>query len=90
MFPFDESVTSSGVRRRTFAKDVATDELIWHRDERNRTVKIIEARGWYLQFDDELPCLLVPGAEYKIPAQSWHRVIRKEDCDDLTIEITED
>jgi len=90
MFPFEESIGAANIRRRIFKKTVDADELIWHRDERNRTVKIIEARGWYLQFDDELPGLLVPGTEHKIHARSWHRIIRKTDCDDLIVDIIED
>lgn len=90
MFPFEESIEVANIRRRIFKKTVDTSELIWHRDERNRTVKIIKACGWYLQFDDELPVLLVPGMEHKIHARSWHRIVRKTECDDLIVDIVED
>ena len=33
---------------RTF-DNVDSDELIWHRDEKNRTIKVIESKDWKLQ-----------------------------------------
>lgn len=89
MYPFQEVELASNRRRRTFSKDVDSSELIWHRDARDRTVEVLEACGWYLQFDGELPKPLRPGDAYKIPATTWHRVVRRQDCGDLIVEITE-
>ena len=45
----------TGYRLRTFNKDVQEEELIWHTDERDRVVEVVESKGWQFQFDDELP-----------------------------------
>lgn len=90
MFPFQEAQISKNVFLRTFEKSVPEDELIWHRDAFNRKIKVIESSGWYFQFDDKLPFLLVSGDVFDVPKEVWHRVIRRNDCKNLTIQITED
>lgn len=87
-FPFTEDRTD-GVIFRKFSRDVDDEELTWHRDMLAREVHVVESRGWYLQFDDELPQELNAGKKYFIPAKSWHRVIKKSNCDDLLVEIRE-
>jgi len=88
MFPFQENI-SNGVLSRTFDRDVPATELVWHRDENDRIVKVIESTGWYFQFDDELPFSLRPGDVLNIPKEKWHRVIRKENSSKLIVEIVE-
>lgn len=89
MYPFQEVELAANRRRRTFSKDVDSSELIWHRDARDRIVEVLDAHGWYLQFDGELPKPLCPGDVHKIPATTWHRVVRRQGCGDLIVEITE-
>lgn len=88
MFPFRE-MNLNNVRIRTFEKDASIEELIWHRDAKDRIIKVIEGKGWYLQFDDELPFALHGGDILKIPKEKWHRVMRKNNCEKLTVEISE-
>jgi hypothetical protein len=84
--PFDEYI-NDGVKTRTFNKDVDDHELMWHRDERNRVVKIVESNGWKLQMDNELPLTLKKGDRLTIPSGVYHRVIKGNG--DLIIMIKE-
>lgn len=86
-FPFNEDVVN-GRRIRTFAANVDADELVWHRDREDRVVRVLSSEGWFLQLDDELPVELKQGNSYGIPKNSWHRVLRKNNCRDLVVEIT--
>jgi hypothetical protein len=85
--PYQE-VWSTGSRVRTFFESVDDDELVWHRDRKDRHVFVRESNGWYIQFDDELPFLLEKGKTYFIEAMRYHRVIKGKG--NLVIEIRED
>lgn len=89
MFPFLEERIDSFVRRRTFDSRTDQAELIWHRDKNDRTLRVIDGEGWYIQFDDELPISLIRGVCYTIPAAVWHRLVKKKYSDSLVVEITE-
>ena len=39
---------------RTFSKDVDPMDLIWHKDNEDRNIEILEGEGWKFQFDNEL------------------------------------
>ena len=34
-----------------------TEMFIWHRDKKDRIVKIISSKGWMLQIDNEIPII---------------------------------
>jgi len=85
-YPFTED-TSSGRRRRTFSAYAEDEELIWHRDDENRHVTVVQAEGWFLQLDNELPKELRPNETYFIPRRMWHRVLKKKTAGDLIVEI---
>lgn len=89
MLPFQEEIISDKIRIRKFEKNVDFDELTWHRDAKDRVVRVIESFGWYFQFDNELPVVLRPNDVLQIPAGKWHRVIRKDKCEKLIVEIIE-
>ena len=40
---------------RSFSKNVKKLELVWHKDDEDRDIEILEGKGWQMQFDDELP-----------------------------------
>lgn len=84
-FPFHEEESGS-VRTRTFSGDTRLDELVWHRDDEDRTVKVLESDGWYFQQDDELPVEMKPGDVFFVPQRRWHRVIRRGNSK-LVVEI---
>ena len=70
---------------RTFSKDVNTMDLIWHMDDEDRNIEVLEGKGWKFQRDDELPLDLKEGIRIFIPRHQVHRVIKGET--DLKIQI---
>ena len=85
--PYDD-VWSTDFRTRTFLESVDEQELIWHRDQRDRQVLVKECDGWQIQFDNELPVPLEKGKTYFVEAMRYHRVIKGNG--NLVIEIRED
>jgi len=77
MFPFTETKKGK-VLIREFSQDVDKGELIWHRDREDRTITILESKGWKLQMDNTLPVVLEEGKSYNIPKNTYHRVIKGE------------
>jgi len=74
--PFSEKKVGNRLFLREFKGDVNSEELIWHQDREDRAITVVEANGWKLQMDNELPILLEEGATYNIPAYEFHRVIK--------------
>ena len=72
---------------RTFSKDVNTMDLIWHMDDEDRNIEVLEGKGWKFQRDDELPLELTEGIRIFIPRHQVHRVIKGET--DLKIRIND-
>ena len=70
---------------RTFSKDVNAMDLIWHMDDEDRNIEVLEGKGWKFQRDDELPLDLTEGIRIFIPRHQVHRVIKGET--DLKIHI---
>lgn len=50
--------------------------LVWHRDKKDRWVKIINGFGWYLQMDNDIPFKLIKNQTYFIPKETFHRIIK--------------
>lgn len=73
--PYREQIFHGGRILREFSRDTSSEELEWHMDRRDRQVTVIEGGGWKLQLESGLPFVLVRGETYKIPRESWHRVI---------------
>jgi len=61
---------------REFSSEVDPMELIWHQDEEDRTIEILEGEGWQLQRDNKLPLALQEGDSIFIPMGQIHRVIK--------------
>ncbi len=59
---------------REFNENIDPIELMWHRDNEDRTLEIIGETDWKFQFDDKLPTLLKD--HIFIPRHAWHRVIK--------------
>ena len=72
---------------RTVSKDVNTMDLIWHMDDEDRNIEVLEGKGWKFQRDDELPLELTEGDRIFIPRHQVHRVIKGET--DLKISIND-
>jgi quercetin dioxygenase-like cupin family protein len=71
---------------REFSSEVDPMELIWHQDEEDRTIEILEGNGWQLQRDNELPLALQEGDSIFIPMGQIHRVIKGDT--NLKLQIT--
>ena len=84
-FPFTEKRIGEKLFLREFKENVDSEELVWHQDQEDRIVKVIQSNGWKLQMDNEFPITLKEGKTYKIPAYLYHRVIKGKG--DLVIAI---
>lgn len=73
---------------REFCPDVDNDELVWHRDKKDRTVEILEGDGWFFQMDEDVPFEMKAGDVLNIPMETYHRIY-KSGCTPLKIRITE-
>ena len=71
---------------REFSSEVDPMDLVWHQDEEDRTIEILEGEGWQLQRDNELPLVLQEGDSIFIPMGQIHRVIKGNT--NLKIQIT--
>ena len=69
MHPYKDS---SNIR--SFSKNVKKLELVWHKDDEDRDIEILEGKGWQMQFDDELPFELVKGDHIFITKHRIHRI----------------
>ena len=70
---------------RTFSKDVDPMDLIWHMDDEDRNVEVLEGKGWQFQKDNELPFQLNVGDNIFIKRHQIHRVLKG--TTDLKIKI---
>lgn len=86
MKPYKE-VTEGKSRIREFKVNTSNKELVWHRDEKDRYVTILEGEGWQFQLDNELPLELKKKDVIFIPKYKYHRVIKGKT--DLLIKIEE-
>lgn len=85
--PYSQIIKNDKIIR-TFSKDTSSEEMKWHRDEKDRVVTVLnECQNWLFQMDGELPIELEKGSVLNIPAKTWHRI--KKGTTDLVIEIIE-
>jgi hypothetical protein len=75
---------------RTFEENVETDDLIWHRDKKNRVITVLEGNNWQLQMENELPFTLMVNKSYYIQREVYHRIIRGEGQLKLSIKEYDD
>ena len=72
--PFIEEDLGDNVFIRTFNDNIPEDELKWHWDEEDRTIKSVDFTDWQFQFDNKLPISL--NQEIFIPCGEIHRIIK--------------
>jgi len=75
MKPYKE-VFKRNSRIREFKVNTPNTELVWHRDEKDRYVTILEGEGWEFQLDNELPLELQKKDVIFIPKHAYHRVLK--------------
>ena len=85
--PYFETRLDNTIYRR-FKGTVEETDLVWHRDQVDRQVKVMEGQGWQLQFDNELPVELVEDETYFIASEQYHRLIKGQG--ELVLEIIEE
>ena len=59
---------------REFGDNIDPIELMWHRDDQNRTIEILGETDWAIQLEDSLPTSL--NERIFIKRHEWHRVIK--------------
>ena len=69
----DLEVTDEYILRQ-FSENIDPIELLWHRDDEDRTIEIIGETDWSLQLDNSLPTSLQE--RIFIPRHQWHRGIK--------------
>jgi len=74
MKPYTDIEVTDEYIIREFSDNIDPIELLWHRDNESRTVKILGETNWKLQLDNELPTSL--NESIFIPRHKWHRVIK--------------
>ena len=62
---------------RIFNNEIESKHFEWHRDEKNRKVKVVYAdKGWMFQFDNYLPFDIKSGMNISIKEHAYHRVYK--------------
>ena len=79
MKPYKDLEVTEEYIIREFDENIDPIELLWHRDNEDRMVEILECgEGWGFQFDDGLPFELEPNTSIFILRHDWHRVVKGE------------
>ena len=73
---------------RTFESNTDSHELVWHRDNADRIVTVLEGNGWFFQMDNNIPYELEEGDVLNIPKMEYHRIY-KAGNGNLVLEIEE-
>lgn len=73
MNPYTEN-KQDGYIIREFDSNIPNEELVWHRDKKDRVVEVIEGSGWRFQMDNGLPIELKEGMILEIPKETYHRI----------------
>jgi hypothetical protein len=74
MTPYTDIEVTDKYIIREFNENIDPIELLWHRDDEDRTIEILGETNWKLQLDNELPTSL--NQPIFIPRHHWHRVIK--------------
>lgn len=76
MNPYTDIASGDNWVIREFTQDVDPIELLWHRDDENRSLELIEGTGWKIQLDNQLPIELTESNKINIKKHDWHRLIK--------------
>ena len=72
--PYEQTNINQNVFERIFREHTDENELVWHRDRKDRSITVIESSGWKFQQDNKLPVEMKPGDTFKIKAKEYHRI----------------
>jgi len=87
MKPYEHKQIRQNIFERIIRENTKDHELVWHRDRKDRTIRVIEGTGWKFQADNKIPVELNAGDTLHIKANEYHRVIKGTGS--LVVEITE-
>jgi hypothetical protein len=74
MIPYTDIEVTDKYIIREFSENIDPIEMLWHRDNENRTVEILGETDWKLQLDNQLPTSM--NEPIYIPRHLYHRVIK--------------
>ena len=74
MTPYTDLEITDQYIIREFNENIDPIELLWHRDDEDRTIEILEGIDWMIQLDNSLPSSL--SQRIFIPRHMWHRTIK--------------
>jgi hypothetical protein len=74
MTPYTDIEVTDKYIIREFNENIDPIELLWHRDNEDRTLEILGETNWKLQLDNQLPTSL--NQPIHIERHRWHRVIK--------------
>jgi hypothetical protein len=74
MTPYTDIEVTDTYIVREFNENIDPIELMWHRDNEDRTLEILGETNWRIQLDNKLPILLEN--HIFIRKHEWHRVIK--------------
>lgn len=72
--PYTDLEVTDKYTIREFDGNIDPIELLWHRDDEDRTIEILEDTDWQIQLEDKLPSCLKD--RIFIARHEWHRVIK--------------
>ena len=72
--PYTDLEVTDNYIIREFNETIDPIELMWHRDDEDRTIEIIGETDWKIQLDNHLPTSI--NDPIFIPRHLWHRVIK--------------
>ena len=76
MTPYTDIEITDEYIIREFSENIDPIELLWHRDNEDRIVEILEETNWKIQLDNNFPTSLKE--RIFIQKHEWHRVIKGE------------
>jgi|TARA_R110000787_G_scaffold174698_1_gene287277 hypothetical protein len=74
MKPYKDLEITDQYILREFNDSVDPIELLWHRDNEDRTIEIVGETDWAIQLENKLPTSL--NDRIFIPKHQWHRVVK--------------
>jgi hypothetical protein len=74
MKPYKDIEVTDKYIIREFNENIDPIEMLWHRDNENRTVEILGETDWKIQLDNQLPTSM--NEPIYIPHHLYHRVIK--------------
>jgi hypothetical protein len=74
MRPYTDIEVTDDYIIREFNENIDPIELMWHRDDEDRTIEVMGKTNWKLQLENQLPTSI--NQPIFIPKHEWHRAIK--------------